>query len=99
MGKIVKKGIKKSIKGPIQDPMDLIKKGIKKIIPTPKTPAAPGAAAPPTSDTAAVALERQRNEAAAKAESKARGRAATLLTGGRGLLDDETESRRLLTGR
>jgi hypothetical protein len=61
---------------------------------------------PKTPDFAAQERKekREKEEAARIAEEEARtratgGQASTILTGGTGLLDDETESRRLLSGK
>lgn len=43
-----------------------------------------------------AAEERVRKEQSALAEGRARGRASTILTGGRGLLDDESAKRYLM---
>ena len=68
----------------------------------PESPGAPeGLAAPPSptsEDPAAAKKAQEAADAAALSERKARGRASTILTGGKGLLGPATTSRRTLLG-
>lgn len=69
---------------------------------SPESPGAPqGIAAPPSptsEDPAAAKKAQEAADAAALSERKARGRASTILTGGKGVLGSATTSRRTLLG-